>query len=216
MTQTVRTVNIRGKDYVDVAERVRLCNADQGFSMIGQERYSIGERHFFSVTIIVKDKQYIGDAEIKFAAPKNSPDGTNPVECAQTSALGRALGFAGYGTLESIASADEVLAAISAQEHPTVQTASNGQPQERRVVDAAQNIRALPAPQPEITNLADQPINSGQMDAIRLLCKNLGRNVPDGVQQLDFLKAKGLIQTLTSEWNVARQKQQSNRAAGAK
>jgi len=107
MTQ-VRTVNIRGKEYVDVAERIRLCHADEGYSMTTQERYEVAGRWFFSITIEVKGKRYAGDAEIKFDAHANTPDGTNPMECAQTSALGRALGFAGYGATESIASADDI------------------------------------------------------------------------------------------------------------
>lgn len=113
--QAIRTVNIKGKEYVDVAERVRLTNADKGFSMIEQRQYAMADRFFFSVTIEIDSKRYMGDAEIKFNAPRNTPDGTNPIECAQTSALGRALGFAGYGALDSIASADEVLRAVAEQ-----------------------------------------------------------------------------------------------------
>ncbi len=120
MTQQIRTVNIKGKQYVDVAERVRLAHADKdsdGFSMVAQERYQIGSRWFLSITIEVKGKLYIGDAEIKFDAKTGTPDGSNPLECAQTSALGRALGYAGYGILQSIASADEVRHAGNAGEN---------------------------------------------------------------------------------------------------
>jgi hypothetical protein len=177
MTQTgVRTVNIRGKEYVDVAERVRLCNADQGFSMLCQERYQIEGRHFFSVTILVKDKQYIGDAEIKFGAPKNSPDGTNPVECAQTSALGRALGFAGYGTLESIASADEVLRALAEESNPT--------------------------PRPQQTMTQAGKITPAQLSSIKNLCRLLGREVADGTDLIAEQTAKEEIAILSKQWKA--------------
>ena len=42
-----------------------------------------------------------------------SAEGTNPLEVAETSAVGRALGFAGFGDLESIASYEEVAVAVS-------------------------------------------------------------------------------------------------------
>lgn len=131
MSQAIRTINIRGKQYVDVAERVRLCHADEGFTMTDQRTYELAGRYFMSITIEVKGKRYIGDAEIKFDAPRHTPDGSNPVECCQTSALGRALGFAGYGSLESIASADEVLLALSHQDTLPPHARSNGQQQER-------------------------------------------------------------------------------------
>jgi hypothetical protein len=117
--QPIRTISIHGKDYVDVAERVRLCNADEGFTFVAQERYQIGERWFFCTKIEVKGHTYYGDAEIKFGA-RSGPDSTNPLECAQTSALGRALGFAGYGAVESIASADEIVRA----QHASAQNAT--------------------------------------------------------------------------------------------
>lgn len=107
----IKTRVLHGKDYVEVHERVRLIQHDEkaeGYSMVKQERYEWNGRHFLSITIEVKGKQYIGDAEVTFAAPKNTPAGSSPLETAQTSALGRALAFAGYGTVESIASFDEI------------------------------------------------------------------------------------------------------------
>ena len=104
-------VNIRGKNYVTVNERVEAAHEQgDGFEIVGEEIFTIGEtgRWWLRVTLRVKERPYQGTAEIKFDAPKNSPDGSNPVECAETSAIGRALGFAGYGAVESIASADEI------------------------------------------------------------------------------------------------------------
>ncbi len=103
------TVKIHNVEYVTVAERVTACHADEGFSMLSEELFSIGERHFVRIAIEVKGKQYIGSAEVKFGAKAGSPDASNPYECAQTSALGRCLGFSGYGSVESIASADEMV-----------------------------------------------------------------------------------------------------------
>jgi hypothetical protein len=116
--QAIRTVKIKGKDYVDVAERVRLCHADEGFSMLKEEYLEIAGQHIIRVYIDVKGKQYIGDAEIKMNAKPGTADYDSPVSCAQTSALGRALGFASYGSLESIASADEVVRNVSQNPKP--------------------------------------------------------------------------------------------------
>src|SRR6266702_3732872 len=57
------TVKIHNVEYVTVAERVTACHADEGFSMLSEELFSIGERHFVRIAIEVKGKQYIGSAE---------------------------------------------------------------------------------------------------------------------------------------------------------
>lgn len=48
-----------------------------------------------------------------------SAEGTNPLEVAETSALGRALGFAGFGVLDSIASFEEVETALGRSSTPS-------------------------------------------------------------------------------------------------
>lgn len=109
--QTVRTVTIKGRQYVDVAERVRLAHAAGGFSILASELVTTPaapERLWVRVSIQVGEAQYVGTAEAKLAARPGTADGDSPIECAETSALGRALGFAGIGVLDSIASANEV------------------------------------------------------------------------------------------------------------
>ena len=106
------TVSIRGKQYVTVAERVAAAHEDESaeFEITGSEIITIGEtgRWWYQVTVLVRGRTFIGTAEIKFNAKAGTPDADNPVECAETSAVGRALAFAGIGSAEGIASADEV------------------------------------------------------------------------------------------------------------
>ena len=90
-------MKIKGKDYWTVDERIALARQDQGFSMSSSELVECNGRFFCRVTIIVKEQAFIGTSEVKFGAHPQSADGMSPIECAETSALGRALGFAGYG-----------------------------------------------------------------------------------------------------------------------
>jgi hypothetical protein len=113
MSSDIKTINIKGKQYVEVAERLRLVHDENvSFEVIESAPYEIAERVLWRVVILVDGERYTGNAEVKLTA-KSGPDSTSPFECGETSALGRALGFAGYGLIESVASADEVARAIA-------------------------------------------------------------------------------------------------------
>ena len=103
-------VNIKGKQYVPVAERVAAAH-DAGVESIVTEMLHYADSGIvFRATVRLSDgRTFTGHAE------QSSSDagiaGQSPLEVAETSAVGRALGFAGFGSADSIASADEVRAA---------------------------------------------------------------------------------------------------------
>jgi|GEM_PF-4621654 len=112
--QKVATVKISGKDYVAVTERIRVINEigddyQAGYEITGERWFEMLGRWFVTVSIrTVQGQVFHGTSEVKFNAPEKSADGMAPAECAETSAVGRALGLAGIGVLDSIASADEM------------------------------------------------------------------------------------------------------------
>jgi hypothetical protein len=111
------SIEIHGKQYVTVAERLALVHESKtSFEMVESEPYEIAGRILWRVTILVDGKSYKGNAEVKLTA-KSGPDASSPFECAETSAMGRALGFAGYGAIE-VASADEVVRAQAVEPTP--------------------------------------------------------------------------------------------------
>jgi hypothetical protein len=105
------TVKIHNKEYVTVAERVQMVHeSKKDFEILESVPFAVGDRWLWRVVARIDGKQYVGTAEAKISnARKGSPDDSNPFECAETSALGRCLGFAGFGSVESIASADEIV-----------------------------------------------------------------------------------------------------------
>lgn len=112
-------VNIRGKQYVTVAERLQLFHEKYGNGAIETELVFPDEntvRCKAKVTLDIEKpaRYFTGHAEER----RNSTtiNRTNAVENVESSAVGRALAMAGFGSDESIASADEVVNALQRQD----------------------------------------------------------------------------------------------------
>jgi hypothetical protein len=102
-------VQIHGKEYMTVAKRVEMAHEDSALESIETEVISHNPV-VIRARIIVKGKTFTGISSVSLDSSKLI-EKQNPYEVAETSAVGRALGFAGFGLVESIASADEVLTA---------------------------------------------------------------------------------------------------------
>ena len=116
--ETVAITNERGqtRQYETVASRLRRFRTDHPeWSVITTVQYLddevarvevdigwIGEDHHFNVLARAHAEEYRAASEI---------NQTSALENCETSALGRALAFLGYGSADSIASAEEVVGA---------------------------------------------------------------------------------------------------------
>ena len=126
MVKGVKTISYKGKPYVEVAERVhQIHEKDIPFEVLDSTFYEVAGRVICKVKVAVDGHIYHGQAEAKlFNAVPKSADETNPFECAETSAVGRALAFAGLGTVNGIASFDEIARSLPADD-PALKEALN-------------------------------------------------------------------------------------------
>lgn len=90
--------------YLEVAERIRVVHTcGKAFSVEHGDVLCVGPGCWiYRVLIQVDGVPLIGDAELHREADLTSPEGTNPISCAQTSAIGQALEFAGFGDLKAV------------------------------------------------------------------------------------------------------------------
>ena len=100
-------LKLDGKPYAPVNQRVESATKHGGYTVLSCEFKEIFEHRVCEVWIEVEGKRYPGTAEIK----KNF---ARPLEDAQTSAIGRALGFAGFDIERAIASAEDMASLDSA------------------------------------------------------------------------------------------------------
>lgn len=103
-------INIHGKMYMTVARRLELANEEKNLLSVNTEVLQFAPVVVIKATITTKTGTYTG---ISSANPLKTIEKSNPFEVAETSAVGRALGFAGYGLIESVASADEMTKALN-------------------------------------------------------------------------------------------------------
>jgi hypothetical protein len=97
-------VMIHGKEYKTVAERVGEAHESTDLLEVITEVLFLEPQIMVKATIKTKIGTFTG---ISAADPSKSIESKTPVEVAETSAVGRALAFAGYAGSE-IASADEM------------------------------------------------------------------------------------------------------------
>ena len=104
-------IKIHDHIYITVAERVHALH-EESFERIEVQTEIVADSSdgvVFRAIVTTPKGVFVGHARSDKAA--RSIEGQSPYEVAETSAVGRALGFAGYGAVDSIASADEVIVA---------------------------------------------------------------------------------------------------------
>lgn len=117
----MRTVNIKGKDYVEVNERLkyfRSCEKYKDYSLESEIIELVGG--IITIKAIIKDGNGIIKATGLAQEKEDSSfiNKTSFVENCETSAWGRALGNLGIGIDTAVASAEEVQNAINNQPKP--------------------------------------------------------------------------------------------------
>ena len=115
----METIDIKGKQYVMVNERIKHFRENyRGGSIMTELIKDDGESCLFKATIIVEDKvRATGFArEVNGSSFINK---TSYIENCETSAIGRALGVFGIGIDTSIASYEEVSNAVKQEKEPS-------------------------------------------------------------------------------------------------
>lgn len=116
----MKTVNIKGKEYITVNERLihfRKEAAYKGWRIV-EDLVSLDDKEgVFKATILDPDGNEMVSAHAQEYRDSSYINKTSFLENGFTSALGRALGYLGIGLDTSIASADEVGNAVSNQDN---------------------------------------------------------------------------------------------------
>ena len=114
----MKTINIKGKEYITVNERLIYFRTRDEFKgyVIKEDIVSIDDTEgIFKVTIYDSNGDPIVSAHAQEYRDSSYINKTSFVENGFTSALGRALGYLGIGIDTSIASANEVQNAVANQ-----------------------------------------------------------------------------------------------------
>lgn len=119
----MKAVNIKGKDYITVNERLKHFRAEGVFTnwAILESIVSLDDKEgVFKVEILNEHGNLIVSAHAQEYRDSSYINKTSFLENGFTSALGRALGYLGIGIDASIATADEVTNAVQNQSNTQV------------------------------------------------------------------------------------------------
>ena len=114
-----KTTNIRGKQYVEVNERIKFFRQEEQYkhwSLITEFPVLDSEQCVCKASIADTEHRIIATGHAHEVRGSSNINKTSYVENCETSAIGRALAMLGIGIDTSIASANEVSDAIAKQE----------------------------------------------------------------------------------------------------
>ena len=114
-----KTTNIRGKQYVEVNERIKFFRQEEQYkhwSLITEFPVLDREQCVCKASIADTEHRIIATGHAHEVQGSSNINKTSYVENCETSAIGRALAMLGIGIDTSIASANEVSDAIAKQE----------------------------------------------------------------------------------------------------
>ena len=114
--ESLKTTPIKGKDYIEVNQRIKAFRMVHPSGAIITEMVSNEDGVcVFRATIYDEEQRMIGTGTAYEKETSNFINQTSYIENCETSAVGRALGMCGFGIDTSVASAEEVQNAINNQ-----------------------------------------------------------------------------------------------------
>ena len=141
-----KTTNIRGKQYVEVNERIKYLRQEDSlkdYSILTEFPVLDSEMCLCKCTIATPQGKVIATGHAHEERGSSNINKTSYVENCETSAVGRALAMLGIGIDSSIASANEVSDAIAKQDSkPTAKktaTKPSASTEETSIMDKAVN-----------------------------------------------------------------------------
>lgn len=163
-TNKLKTVNIKGKDYVMVNERIKA------FKELYPDYAIVTEiEHLGDGMCVIKAMVMDAEGNPKASGHAYEKEGSSPInktsyiENCETSAVGRALGFMGIGIDTSICSAEELAIAISQQETP------------EQIAERKLNGEAVELPTGEDFAKAMKSASSQQITMIKGIAERIGQ-----------------------------------------
>ena len=177
-TNKLKTVNIKGKDYVMVNERIKA------FKELYPDYAIVTEiEHLGDGMCVIKAMVMDAEGNPKATGHAYEKEGSSPInktsyiENCETSAVGRALGFMGIGIDTSICSAEELAIAISQQETP------------EQIAERKLNGEAVELPTGEDFAKAMKSASDQQITMIKTICERIGQPMDNICKKY---KVKGL------------------------
>lgn len=144
MSYQFKTTNIKGKEYVEVNQRViafRTLPQYKGFALSTELISLDPESCVVKATILDPDGNVLATGLAQEDKASSRINQTSYVENCETSAVGRALGFLGIGIETSIATADEVDMAIKKQNSLSSSSSAPADDYFQKAVDAIKNAK---------------------------------------------------------------------------
>lgn len=160
----MKSVKIKGKDYIEVNERVKYFLENYKDWAITTEHIILNNLECSIKASIIDDKERVRATGYAFERQddkRSMVNSTSHVENCETSAVGRALGFLGIGIDTSIASADEVNNAIKNQN--STAPVKTYKPNEPITNKPAPQKQAQPRPKPTQASIARAKALIGQL-----------------------------------------------------
>ena len=137
----LKTIDIKGKDYVQVNQRVKyFCETYKGGQIITELVSDEGDKCIFKATALI-DGVVIATGHAYEKEGDGYINKTSYLENCETSAVGRCLGFAGIGIDPSIATYEEVQNAIMQQEKIKAKEKAEAKAQAEAAAEAKELVK---------------------------------------------------------------------------
>jgi len=171
----LKTINIKGKQYVEVNERLKYFRANfKDYSLTSEITHIDSSMCVVKAEIVSPDGRVVASGHAHEVQSSSYINKTSYVENCETSSWGRCLGNFGIGIDSSVASADEVKMAINKQDGANTITPKTKQLKTMTVKVFESMLKAIDDGKSDLVKerMKDYKYNDAQLKTLNSKLKN--------------------------------------------